>query len=149
MDIILNKNGETRTVKAGNALYMLIGFIPLVGGIIFLVMTIIRKQFRGICLNELLWSLIIVLISILLPLIGGTISLGFAAFLSLIAILAAFILGIYIFIHLVLNANKYSLAQYIQEGYEIANMEQLDEVTKSWIEENKEKQRAKFLFLEF
>ncbi len=148
-NILLTKGGETRTVKAGNALYMLLGFIPVVGGIIFLVLSIIKKQFRGICLNELLWSLIIAIIAILLPLIGATISLGFAAFLSLIDILAMFILAIYIFVHLILNANKYSLAQYIKEGYEVSNMDQLDEKTKSWIEENKEKERAKFLLLKF
>ncbi len=149
MDIILTKDTETRTVKASTAWYVLLMFIPFVGSIALLVMSIVKKQFKGVILNGFLIGLVIFALTMLLTIVGGFISIALGGLLVLICALGSMVFSIYFYVHMIINANKYSLAQYIQEGYEVSNMDQLDEVTKLWIEENKEKQRAKFLFLEF
>ncbi len=147
--ILLTKDGESRTVKPGNAWYILLVFIPFVGTIIFLVLSIIRKQFRGIFLNEVVLGLLLFLVTMVVTMVGGIISLKLGALLMALASLGIMGFGIFLYIHLVINANKYSLAAYLAEGYEVANENELVASTKMWLEENKDAKRASFLLLKF
>ncbi len=148
MDIKLTKESNQRVLKAGVAYYLLLMFIPFVGSIITLVLVILRKQFRGVIINQFLVSLIMFLLFILAGLIA-IISAKVSAILILIIFFFSMILEIFLYVHLILNSNKYSLAQYIKEGYEIENLDELDGKTKYWIEENKDIKRPKFLLLDF
>ncbi len=149
MDIILTRDGEIRKVKAAPTWYALLSFIPFVGGIAVLVLSIVKKQFRGIVLNGFLIGLVLSILTLFLTLLGGIISQNVAGIIALIIALGAMAFGIYFYVHIIINANRYSLAQYLEDGYNIENMDYLDEATKLWIEESKDKQRASFLFLKF
>ncbi len=148
-NILLTKDGESRTIKPGNAWYILLVFIPVVGSIIFLVLSIIKKQFRGIFLNEVLLGILLFLATMVLSIVGGIISLKLGALLMTLASLASMGFGIFLYVHLVINSNRYSLSQYLAEGYEVANEKELGASTKMWLEENKDIKRAKFLLLKF
>ncbi len=148
MNIKLTKESNQRTLKAGVAYYLLLMFIPFIGSIITLVLIILKKQFRGIALNQFLVSLIMLAL-VSLASVLAIISAKLSAALVLIITLFSMAFGIFLFIHLILNSNKYSLAQYIKEGYEIENFDELNQETKIWIEENKDIKRPKFLLLDF
>ncbi len=148
-DILLTKDGEVRTVKPGNAWYVLLVLIPFVGSIIFLVLSIVRKQFRGIFLNGFLIGLIAGGVIMVLSIVGGIINIKLGESLMIISWLVYIAFAIYMYIHFVLNANKYSLSQYLADGYEITNENELGTATKMWLEENKNKKRAKFLLIKF
>ncbi len=148
-DIILTKDIETRTVKPGNAWYVLTGFIPFIGGILLLVLLIMRKQFRGIFLNILLISVIVGPLFLILFAIMVAISEPLGGLFLLMEIIGFFVFKIYLYVLFVRKANRYSLAQYLEEGYEIINMDQLGEESKFWIEESKDIKRNKILLLKF
>ncbi len=148
-NILLTKDGESRTVKPGNAWYILLVFIPFVGSIIFLVLAIIRKQFKGIFLNEFLLGAILSLAFFFVSLLVGLISLKLGAVIMMILSIGVLIFGVVLYVDLVSNANKYSLSQYLADGYEITNENELGTATKMWLEENKNKERAKFLLIKF
>ncbi len=148
-NILLTKDGELRTVKPGNAWYILLVFIPFVGSIIFLVLAIIRKQFKGIFLNEFLLGAILSLAFFFVSLLVGLISLKLGAVIMMILSIGVLIFGVVLYVDLVSNANKYSLSQYLADGYEITNENELGTATKMWLEENKNKERAKFLLIKF
>ncbi len=148
-NILLTKDGESRTVKPGNAWYILLVFIPFVGSIIFLVLAIIRKQFKGIFLNEFLLGAILSLAFFFVSLLVGLISLKLGAVIMMILSIGVLIFGVVLYVDLVSNANKYSLSQYLADGYEITNENELGTATKIWLEENKNKERAKFLLIKF
>ncbi len=148
-NILLTKDGESRTVKPGNAWYILLVFIPFVGSIIFLVLSIIRKQFKGIFLNEFLLGAILSFAFFFVSLLVGLISLKLGAVIMMILSIGVLIFGVVLYVDLVSNANKYSLSQYLADGYEITNENELGTATKMWLEENKNKERAKFLLIKF
>lgn len=119
MNVILEKDGQTLEYKAGAALYLLLNFVPLVGFIITLVMMIMKKQFKGIFLNQLVVGLILTLLlfvsfftgSDLLISIVYFIVLGFSAFMTVMYII---------------NANYYSIKQRLEDGYTVTNENELE-----------------------
>lgn len=152
MEFYLTKDNQQRKMKAGSALYMLFIFIPFVGGLIHLILTIINKQFKGVWLNLLLLNLIIFVIYVILLFISIFLMIASAtlgAILLLLSTLGLFGVIIYLYIHLIIHANEYSLSQYLKDGYTITNEENLPSEIKYWIDKNKDKQKPKFLFLNF
>lgn len=108
-----NQNGDvldTFTVKNGPAYYVMLGWIPLVGWLILLIMSIIRKQCRGIFLNRLLFVFIIALITSLF--------LDYDA-----SVLVTSIAMIALDIYYVVKANYLTMAQKVSLGYEIKDGE--------------------------
>lgn len=124
MNVILDKDGDVLEYKAGGAYYLLLTFIPAIGGIITLIMIIFKKQFRGIILNELILSIIYTLIYFglfgALTFTNGTTLL----YITIGLLLLATLLMVTIYINYVLNANYYSIKQRLLEGYTIVNSEE-------------------------
>lgn len=120
MNVILEKDGEQLEYGNGAALYLLLQFIPMVGGIISLIFMIMKRQFRGIWLNQFIWGLIMCGVYIML-IIGATMQSDILVIFALIAILALLILFIVMYIMYVLNANYYSIKQRLAEGYVVLN----------------------------
>ncbi|MFV0287930.1 MAG: hypothetical protein ACK5HR_00565 [Mycoplasmatales bacterium] len=164
MEFYLTKNSQKRKVKAGSALYILFIFIPFIGIFIYLILSIKNKQFKGAWLNSLLISLISLIIfmifyfiSILIMMIllalatikSLIISISLIPILIILNFLITFGLIIYVYINLIINANKYSLSQYLAEGYTIDNEKNLPVEIKYWIDTNKKKKKSKLLFLNF
>ncbi len=149
MKIFLKKDMEQREVSAGNAWYVLTGFIPFIGGILLLVLLIVKKQFKGVFLNMLIISAIATTIYLFSSVIFFAISEFLGVLFLLLGIVAFFALAIYLYVLFVRKANRYALAQYLEDGYEIINMDQLDEEAKVWVEESKDIKREKFLLLKF
>ncbi len=119
MNVILEKDGQQFEYKVGPALYLLLGFIPF-GQIIVLIMEIMRKQFRGIVLNELIVGLIITVITI----IGALISVALdSAVLITLIYFAIVAFSIYMFVIYVMNANALSVKQRLEEGFVVVNMD--------------------------
>lgn len=114
MDIILEKDGKQFTYKTGSALYLLLAFIPIVGALIALILIIMRKQFRGITLNQLVIGLIFGAISFGISLTGST-------FLVEVCYTLTLAFSIYMTVMYVLNANYYSIKQRLDEGYHVVN----------------------------
>lgn len=112
MKITLEKNGEQITYNTGLALYLLLSFIPIVGSITFLVLSIIRKQFRGIVLNQLL-------ITIIANVILSIVYISKIEFLLHIVAFGVSILFMVILAFYVLNANTYSVKARLAEGYTV------------------------------
>lgn len=137
MKILLNNNTtqETRELGAGPALYWLLKFIPFVGGIIFLVFAIIKKQFKillSIGVVQIILSISLVILSIVLAFIGLDFMIG-------ILILLYFASSLYMYIMGVINANYWSYNQYIKEGYTVENSDLLE--IQKFIEKAQTKQR--------
>lgn len=114
MNIILEKDGKTFEYKTGNALYLLFSFVPAIGNLIALCLMIIRKQFRGVYLNQLLLLVIYVVLA------RVTYALGITFLFQLINSLFV-ILFIYMTVMYILNANYYSIRQRLDEGYTVVN----------------------------
>ncbi len=146
MDIQLIKGGNKRTVIAGPSLYLLLFFVPYIGNVALLILTIIKKEFKGVFLNKL----ILVIIETFLMIVMVLFSIALGSFLlMIISIVLCLLFNIYIDVVLIKNANKYFLAQYLYEGYEIENEDFLSDKTKLWIDENKNIKRNYFLILDF
>lgn len=142
MKIYLTKEHEQRTIKAGPALYLLCEFIPFFGGIIKLIIAIVNKQFKGAILNPIIAVLIPSFVCLFLE---DTLEL-----LGLVILLIAYItLYIYILVISITNTNKYSLQQYLEDGYTIENEESLPKDVQAWIQENKDKKKPFFYLLKF
>lgn len=122
MNIILDKDGQTIEYKTGSALYLLWNFIPL-GGIITLVLMITRKQFRGILLNEIVYSILFILVYMAMMLLTLTTNSSLIGLLMLVVMLGFAIIGIFMYVFYVLNANYYSIKQRLVEGYTVQNMD--------------------------
>ncbi len=69
MDIQLVKNDNRRTIIGGPSLYLLLFFVPYIGDVVILILTIIKKEFRGVFLNKLI--LIIIEIFLMIFIIYG------------------------------------------------------------------------------
>lgn len=123
MNVILEKDGQQFEYKVGPALYLLFGFVPFIGQILVLVMEIMRKQFRGIFLNEFVVAVIITVLTIVTMLIS--VALGSNLLISLLYfVLVAF--SIYMYVIYVINANALSVRQRLEEGYKVVNMDNPD-----------------------
>lgn len=116
MKVILEKDGQQVSYKAGSALYMLLSFIPF-GGIITLVLNIVYKQFRGIWLNQLIVTLITLVLVIVAAVIGSDALIVIAYILMLVSL-------IYLYVMYVFNANHYSVKQRLEEGYTVVNLDE-------------------------
>lgn len=115
MDIQLEKDGKQVSYKTGTALYILLTYIPLIGWFIMLFLTIVRKQFKGIILNQLLLSVIFSFVLSLVRLVFGAGAIfGIAS-----SVLSIFVL--IVFVIYVLNANYYSIKARLDEGYTVVN----------------------------
>lgn len=115
MDIQLEKDGKQVSYKTGTALYILLTYIPLIGWFIMLFLTIVRKQFKGIILNQLLLSVIFSFVLSLVRLVFGAGTIfGIAS-----SVLSIFVL--IVFVIYVLNANYYSIKARLDEGYTVVN----------------------------
>lgn len=120
MNVILEKNGQQIDYGNAAALYLLLQFIPFVGGIISLIFMIMKKQFRGIWLNQFIWGLIATGLYIFM-IIGAAMESSFIIAIAFIAILALLILFIVMYVMYILNANYYSIKQRLAEGYVVLN----------------------------
>lgn len=120
MNVILEKNGEQIDYGNGAAIYLLLQFIPIVGGIISLIFMIMKKQFRGIWLNQFIWGLIATVLYIIM-FTGAVMESNAIIIISFIAILALLILFVVMYVMYVLNANYYSIKQRLAEGYVVLN----------------------------
>lgn len=114
MNINLEKDGQTLSYKTGNAFYLLLSFIPVVGSIVVLVLTIMRKQFRGILLNQFIIGLISILVLFLSIFTGSEGIISFVYILLLVFMLV-------VYVNYVVNANYYSIKQRLEEGYTVVN----------------------------
>lgn len=115
MNVILEKDGEQRSYYAGNAMYLLLSFVPLIGTLITLILAISKKQFRGIFLNMFIYSIAFSIIVFAFT-AGGVIEQA-----TPFIILLYLVIYYYFFIMYVLNANYYSIRQRIIEGYVVVN----------------------------
>lgn len=114
MDIRLEKNGKAVTYKAGNAYYLLLAYIPVIGWLILLYMTYKHNQFKGIILNQLVISLIVYAVSVVFY-INQIQSL-----LNLWNMISWFFI-IYIYLMYIFKANHYAVKQKLIEGYKITS----------------------------
>lgn len=112
MNVVLEKDGEQRSYHAGNAMYLLFNFIPILGSLIAFVLMISKKQFRGIFLNQFVLGLIISVVTSIFTKVGVN---------SKILMFISAILGLYVLIMYVLNANYYSIKQRLDEGFVVIN----------------------------
>lgn len=124
MNVILDKDGDVLEYKAGGAYYLLLSFIPMIGGIITLIMIIFKKQFRGIILNELILSIIYTLIYFSLYGALNFTNSTTLLYITIVLLLIATVLMVTIYINYVLNANYYSIKQRLHEGYTVVNNEE-------------------------
>ncbi|MFV0288977.1 MAG: hypothetical protein ACK5HR_05975 [Mycoplasmatales bacterium] len=148
MDLYLSKGIKKRKVKAGPALYLLLGFIPFIGGLIQLILTIVYKQFKGIILNSFLIVSASSMVYIIVELFANSLgSLGII--INILGVLGFLGFLIYFYILLIINSNCYSLQQYLNDGYIIDNEENLPSNIKIWIETSKSKKKPFFLLLNF
>lgn len=114
MNVILEKDGKTIEYKSGMAIYLCFNFLPIVGSFIALFLMIVRKQFKGVFLNQLIVAIILTSLFALSLLTGSSliinvmyfITLGFSAFMTVMYIL---------------NANFYSIKQRLDDGYTVVN----------------------------
>ncbi len=114
MNVILEKDGTQIEYKAGPAIYLCFSFLPAIGGLIALALMIIRKQFRGVFVNQFI---VVVALSLLFRIVILTGS----GLLVTLAYIFALVLSIYITVMYVLNANYYSIKQRLDEGYTVVN----------------------------
>lgn len=119
MNIILEKDGERIEYGTDKALYLLLSFIPYAGSLVVLVMSIMRKQFRGYWLNSFIIGLIFMTSIIILLLLGLVADLFIA--LAIIDVIGFLIFAIYMYVMYLLNANYYSIKQRLDEGYHVVN----------------------------
>lgn len=111
MNVILDKDGVQRSYKTGNAMYLLFSLIPILNLVSFVLM-IVKKQFRGIFLNQLVIGLFISIIATILFFVGVNTKVTMAI---------SSIIGLYITITYVFNANYYSIKQRLAEGFVVVN----------------------------
>lgn len=123
MNVILEKDGQQIEYKSGAAIYLLLQYIPIVGNLIVLVMIILRKQFRGVWLNQLIFVLVSSAIYSIIA-VGSSDGNGgiLLSVMSIALMLLSFFL-IYMNIMYILNANYYSIRQRLEEGYTVQNMD--------------------------
>lgn len=112
MNVVLEKDGVQRSYHAGNAMYLLFNFIPILGSLIAFILMISKKQFRGIFLNQFVLALIVSVVTSILTIVGVN---------SKILMFISAILGLYVLIMYVLNANYYSIKQRLDEGFVVIN----------------------------
>lgn len=115
MNVILEKDGEQFSYGVGNAMYLLISFVPLFGTLITLIMSIVKKQFRGIFLNMFIYSFAF---SLMVYAFKAADILDQAKPIVIIVYLTIYY---YFFIMYVLNANSYSIKQRLSEGFTVVN----------------------------
>ncbi len=124
---VLLKNPTTEKVyeyNSSTAYYLLLQFVPMFGEVLSLVFIILRKQFRGISLNKLIYIFGFILLNmILIAMFGATSS---SLLITVIGVLyfAFLILRIVMYISYVLNANYYSIKQRLEEGCIVLNEEE-------------------------
>lgn len=126
MNIILEKNGQQIEYRAGNALYLLVAFIPYIGGLISLVLQFKNKHIKGIFLNQLIIAAAAVVAMIVVLIISSTTgvdsALGQILAIILVMLMIAFaILSIWMTVAYILNANYYAIKQRLAEGYSVVN----------------------------
>lgn len=123
MNVILEKDNHQVKYKSGAAIYLLLQYVPIIGNFAVLVMLILRKQFRGVWLNQLIYVIISSVIYSTVV-VGSSDGNGSAllSVMSIVLMLLSFFL-IYINIMYILNANYYSIRQRLEEGYTVQNME--------------------------
>ncbi len=151
MKIILEKGFETKEVKTGYSLYLLWGLMPWFGSIILLVLTILRKQFKGILLNQF-----VVYLMILAIMIAGLVLFSLIGFEPGDTILMAssiffLSLSVYFSVYYILNANCLSLKQYLENGYVVKDDQgdQDDQEIQKFVEQAKNKKKPWFQVLKF
>lgn len=123
MNVILEKDGHQIEYKSGAAIYLLLQYIPGIGSLIVLVMMILRKQFRGIWLNQLIF--VIITSAIYSIIVVGSSDGSGSILLSIMSVVLMFLsfFLIYMNIMYILNANYYSIRQRLEEGYIVQNMD--------------------------
>lgn len=114
MYITLQKNDHTVTYKADYALYLLLAYIPIIGWLILIFMTLTRHHFKGIVLNQIVLYLISLTITTVLYLNN------LPSLLNLWNIIS-FGLFVYIYITYALKANQFAVKQRLHEGYKITS----------------------------
>ncbi len=125
MRVQLEKDGIEREYNIGSAYYLLLNFIPMIGWLITLTLMIIRKQFRGILLNEFVVAIVGSLIySILLSMYAASGSTTLA-FLSMLFAIALMIISLVMYVMYVFKANLYSVKQRLAEGYTVTNLDDM------------------------
>lgn len=112
MNVILEKDGVQRSYKAGNAMYLLFNLIPIIGNLTVFILMIVKKQFRGIFLNQLIIGLFISIVSTILILLNVN---------NKILMVISSLIGLYILYTYIMNANYYSIKQRLAEGFVVVN----------------------------
>ncbi len=121
MRVQLEKDGIEREYNIGSAYYLLLNFIPAIGWLITITLMIIRKQFKGIFLNQFVFALIGSLIySIILSMYAATGSTTIAA-ISMLFGFALMIISLVMYVMYILKANLYSVKQLLEDGYTVTN----------------------------
>lgn len=121
MRVQLEKDGIEREYNIGSAYYLLLNFIPAIGWLITITLMIIRKQFKGIFLNQFVFALIGSLIySIILSMYSATGSTTIAA-ISMLFGFALMIISLVMYVMYILKANLYSVKQLLEDGYTVTN----------------------------
>lgn len=100
------------------------------------------KQIKGVLLNYFSTSILLEITALIYILVLSLMWDFIISFLYLI-------FKVCLIISLSINANKYSLYQYLKSGYEITNYCDLDDESIRFIEKAKNKKRASYLFLKF
>ncbi len=121
MRVQLEKDGIEREYNIGSAYYLLLNFIPAIGWLITITLMIIRKQFKGIFLNQFVVALIGSLIySVILSMYSATGSTTIAA-ISMLFGFALMIISLVMYVMYILKANLYSVKQLLEDGYTVTN----------------------------
>ncbi len=121
MRVQLEKDGIEREYNIGSAYYLLLSFIPVIGWFITITLMIIRKQFKGIFLNQFVVAFIVSLIySIIFSMYTATGSTAIAAIYILFGF-AAIVFSLVMYVMYVLKANLYSIKQLLEDGYTVTN----------------------------
>ncbi len=153
MQLLLEKDNSQKKVFVGKSYLLLIGLIPLIGEIIFLILTISKKQFKGVFLTSYALKIIIAIIFTAIQLsvmmiTNESISLTFIYVMLAIGLVAD-VVKIILIIYYCFNANYLSLNQYLDDGYIICENNQETKKTKQFIAKSKEIKKPWFQYISF
>ncbi len=160
MKITLEKGFEKKQLETGNAYYVLFALIPYVGIFITLILAIMRKQFKGAILNNILIAIGVLLFDMLLILLlfgfisillMASIQIEMVAFITLfsiaLSIFSFILIIIYFFVYSTLNLNYLSLKKYLEDGYVITSHNKDYREVQLFVQRANEKKKPWFFIL--
>lgn len=150
MNVKLHKNGETLTYAAGPALYILVTLIPMIGGLLYIIMSILRRQFKGMVLNSWVLQLLLILTlvgCIILGSLMNQLSTILGMTMVVFGYLVYLVASIYLLVYYMRFSNYLSVKARIADGYEVVNID--EPVVAEFVEKSNEINVAKFQIVKF